>query len=243
MQTVFLTFFGSWVTSEVSFFFEDCSVCFCISDAEGSGDAVTDCAGLTGVAAALDVDEDVKLVRRACGNERLVDDLAHCVEREVVLKSALVDGDVAIARDETNSCDCSFSSACSEILNFLNFLCSHNSPQSVEFEFDRALCLVVMFTADVNAEFLEHLFAERVFRQHTLDCLVDSKIRFFGHQFLVLDLFESADKSCVIAIVFVLEFLARETNLLAVDYNDVVTTVDVGSVFRLVLALEDRCNL
>ena len=67
MQTVFLTFFGSWVTSEVSFFLEDCSVCFCICDAEGSCDAVADCAGLTGVAAALDVDEDVKLVRCACG--------------------------------------------------------------------------------------------------------------------------------------------------------------------------------
>lgn len=128
MKTVFLTFFGSWVAGEVSFFLEDCSVGFCICDAECSCDTVTDCACLTCEAAALDVDEDVKLVRRVCCDERLIDDELHRVEWEVFFKRTLVDDDVALARDEADSCDGSFSSACSEILNLFNFLCSHNSP-------------------------------------------------------------------------------------------------------------------
>lgn len=160
MQTVFLTFFGSWVTSEVSFFLEDCSVGFCICDAEGSCDAVTDCTCLACEAAALYVDKHVELVGCVCCNEWLVDNEFHCVKWEVFFKRTLVDDDVAIARDETDSCDCCFSSTCSEILDFLNFLCSHNSPQLVKFELDRALCLIVVLCTHINAELLEHFLTE-----------------------------------------------------------------------------------
>ena len=128
MQSVFLTFFRTRVTSEVTFFLEDRSVCFAVCDAECSCDAVTDSACLAGVTAAVHVDVDVKLVGRARCNERLIDDEFHRVKREILVESAFVDDDRAVAGDKTNSCDSGLSSAGAEILNFLGFLISHISP-------------------------------------------------------------------------------------------------------------------
>ena len=129
VQTVFLTLFCSRVTSEVTFALESCSVRFAVCDAECSCDAVTDCAGLSGVTTAVNVDVHVKLVGRAGCNERLIDDELQRVKREVLVESALVDDDCAFAAgDKTNSCDSGLSSTGAEILNFLGFLSSHIPP-------------------------------------------------------------------------------------------------------------------
>ena len=128
VQTVFLTLFGSRVTSEVTFALESCSVRFAVCDAECSCDAVTDSACLAGVTAAVHVDVDVKLVGRARCNERLIDDEFHRVKREILVESAFVDDDRAVAGDKTNSCDSGLSSTGAEILNFLGFLSSHIPP-------------------------------------------------------------------------------------------------------------------
>ena len=98
---------------------------------------------------------------------------------------------------------------------------------------------MIVFTALVDTEFLEHCCTECVLGEHAFDCLVNSKFRFFAHKFLVLDLFESADITCVIAIIFVFKFLACEDNFFAVDDDDVIATVNVGCVFGLVFAFED----
>ena len=102
---------------------------------------------------------------------------------------------------------------------------------------------MVMLCTDVNAELFEHFCAEGVLGEHALDCLVHDEFGLFSHQFLVLDLFESADVTCVITIVFVLEFLASENDLFAVDYDNMVAAVDVGSVLGFVLPFKDRSNL
>ena len=104
MQSVFLTFFRTRVTSEVTFFLEYRSVCFAVCDAECSCDAVTDSACLTGITAAVHVDVDVKLVGRAGSNEGLIDDEFQRVKREILVESAFVDDDRAVAGDNTNSC-------------------------------------------------------------------------------------------------------------------------------------------
>ena len=128
MQTVFLTLFRTRVTSEITFSLECCSVCFAVCDAESSCNAVTDCACLTGVTAAVHVDVNVELVGSAGCNEGLIDDELHRVKREILVESALVDDDCAFTGNEANSCDSRLSSACAEILNFLGFLSSHISP-------------------------------------------------------------------------------------------------------------------
>ena len=101
MQSVFLTLFRTRITCEITFSLECCSVCFAVCDAERSCNAVTDCAGLTGVAAAVHVDIDVKLVGCACCNEGLVDDEFHRVKREILVESAFVDDDIAFTGDKT----------------------------------------------------------------------------------------------------------------------------------------------
>lgn len=127
VQTVLLAFLLSGVAFEVACFFQGCAVGFLVADAECTGDAVADGARLTRHTAAVDVDDDVELVRCGNGFEGLIDDKTHCVEGEVILEGALVDGDVAFTGDKTHSCDGSLSSAGAEILNFLlyGFLRSH----------------------------------------------------------------------------------------------------------------------
>lgn len=130
VQSVLLTLFGSWVAGEVAFLLEDGSVRLAVCDAERSCYAVADSARLSGKAAAADVDEHVILVLGAGGNEGLIDDQLHRIEGEVFLKAALVDDDIALTCHETHSCDSGLSSAGAEILNFLGFFGSHNSPLS-----------------------------------------------------------------------------------------------------------------
>ena len=102
---------------------------------------------------------------------------------------------------------------------------------------------MIMLCTCVNAEFLEHFCAERVLGKHALNCLVHCEFGFFRHQFLVLDFLESADVTGVIAIVLIFEFVARENDFVAVDYDNVVAAVDVGSVLWFIFALQDSSNL
>ena len=100
-----------------------------------------------------------------------------------------------------------------------------------------------VLAAGVDAQFLEHLSAEGGLGEHTLDRLVDGEFGLLAHKFLVLNLFETADVTGVIAIVFLLQFSAGEHNLIAVDDYNVVATVDVGSVLGLVFSFEYARNL
>ena len=73
LQAVFLTLFHAGVTGQEAFLLEDGAV-FRVCLAEGSGDAVTDRAGLAGGAAALDGDVEVELTHGVRSFQRLTDD-------------------------------------------------------------------------------------------------------------------------------------------------------------------------
>ena len=121
MKSVFLSFFGSGVSREETCFFESGTVSVAVHGAERSCDAVTDCAGLTCYTAALDVDENVKLVFCAGGLKRLIDDKSCRIHGEVFFDSSLVDDDLTFAAgDKANTGDGRFSSARCNILNFFN---------------------------------------------------------------------------------------------------------------------------
>ena len=66
---------------------------------------------------------------------------------------------------------------------------------------------MIVFTALIDTEFLEHCCAESVLGEHAFDCLVNSKFRFLVHKFLVLNFLETADITGVITIVLVFQLL------------------------------------
>ena len=102
---------------------------------------------------------------------------------------------------------------------------------------------MVVLAARIDAELLEHISAEGVLGEHTLDGFVDGELGLLVHELFVLHLFETADVAGVIAVIFLLQLLAGEHHLVAVDDDDMVAAVDVGSVFGLILAFEDGSHL
>ena len=102
---------------------------------------------------------------------------------------------------------------------------------------------MIVFTACIDTELLEHCCTECVLGEHALDCLVNSKFRFFFHKLLVLDFLESSNITCVIAIIFVFKLLACEDNVFAVDDDDVIAAIHMGREGRLVLAAKQHGSL
>lgn len=74
-----------------------------------------------------------------------------------------------------------------------------------------------------------HRTADSVFGKHTLDGFVYDEFGFFGHKFLVLNFFETADVTRMITVVFLFKFFTGEANLIGIDDNDVIARIDVGS--------------
>src|SRR6476619_465861 len=70
---------------------------------QGARDPVADGAGLAGGPSARHPYEDVELLGRVHGQERLLDDHLQDVVREVLVERALVDGDGAGARDQPDA--------------------------------------------------------------------------------------------------------------------------------------------
>ena len=94
----------------------------------------------------------------------------------------------------------------------------------------------------IYIEVAEQLGTETVLRKHSLDGMLHDKGRlaiehFFGRsETLATRITGMAD------VHLVGQFLSRETDLLGVDDDDVVTTVGVGSEIRFVLAAEDKSD-
>ena len=84
---------------------------------------------------------------------------------------------------------------------------------------------MIVFASSVNVEFFYHRATDRVFGKHSLNGLIYDEFGFFGHKFFVLNLFEAADVSRMITIIFLFEFLAGETNLIGIDDNDIIARI------------------
>ena len=104
-ETVFFTFFSARITGEEPCFFE-CASKFRFCNDKRAADAVTDCACLSGVTAADDVDVNVVFTFGFSESERLTNDKLQSVKTEVFVQAAFVDDDFAAAvRDDSYPCD------------------------------------------------------------------------------------------------------------------------------------------
>jgi hypothetical protein len=100
-----------------------------------------------------------------------------------------------------------------------------------------------MLVAGVDEELFVHLAAQAVFRQHAFDGPFDDRIRTTAQEVLGDLVLLSAGVAGEVDINFVFQFVTRKHNLVGVDDNDEVATVDVGSVVGFVLAPENCGNL
>lgn len=74
---------------------------------------------------------------------------------------------------------------------------------------------MTMLVAGIHVEFFNHRTADSVFGKHTLDGFVYDEFGFFGHKFLVLNFFETADVTRMITVVFLFKFLPVRRTLSA----------------------------
>ena len=80
------------------------------------------------------------------------------------------------------------------------------------------------------------LSAQGVGRNHALNSVGHSLIAGFSHQSLILGFLQAADPAGMSAMELLLQLLAGQDSLIAVDDDDVVTAVNVGGESGLVLA-------
>src|SRR5699024_7460822 len=78
---------------------------------------------------------------------------------------------------------------------------------------------------------------------HALNGNVHSLVGALRHQGLVLDLLQAADPARVSTVVLLLQLLAGQNSLVAVDHDHVIAAVHVGSKGNLVLATQQNSSL
>ena len=101
-----------------------------------------------------------------------------------------------------------------------------------------------MLSTLVNAQSLCSSSAKSVVGEHTLNSYGHSSVRLLSHQLVILDLLETADPAGVPSVVLLLlKLLACENSLVAVDDDNVIAAVSVGSKGRLMLTSEDVSSL
>jgi len=110
LETVLLSFLHSGVSCEETCLLEERTVCV-VSEEESSGNAVADCACLTGDTTTVNVSNDVKLTCCVCYAEGLVDDELECFKTEVIVNVTIVDCDLACTGIESNASYGALSSA------------------------------------------------------------------------------------------------------------------------------------
>ena len=100
-----------------------------------------------------------------------------------------------------------------------------------------------MSSARKDFQLTVHVATQRVFRQHAFNRGLDHALRSFGDQLFEVDRLNPARETGVRVVHLVSGFSTSDTDLLSIDNNDVVTGVNVRSVFRLVLATQTARDL
>ena len=135
-ETVLLTLFHSWVTSEEASLLKLWTKCFTIVLKKSSCYAVTDSTSLTRNATACNSANDIELAVSFCKNERLTNDELQCFKTEIFINISVVNCDFACTLIKSYSCNRAFSSTstvkirCLILhLNIASFLISNKMHQ------------------------------------------------------------------------------------------------------------------
>jgi hypothetical protein len=101
---------------------------------------------------------------------------------------------------------------------------------------------VRVLVAGIDEEFLVHLPAEAILRQHAFDGPFDDGVRAAAQEVLGNLFLLPAGVAGEIDVDLVVQFVAGEDHLVGVDDDDEVAAVDVGGVVGFVLAPENGGN-
>ena len=99
-----------------------------------------------------------------------------------------------------------------------------------------------MLVAGINLELLEHCATQRSARKHALYSQLDDTLRRSVNQFAECYGLQAARKCGVRVINLVLHLVACDRHFLGIDDDDVVTSINMRSVFRLVLTTQTAGN-
>ena len=103
LETVFLSFLHTRVTSEKSCLFEKGTIFFFVNSEKCSCNTVSDSACLTGNTAAGNCADDVKFALCICNCEGLTNDELQCIKSEVIVNIAFIDGDNTCTGENANT--------------------------------------------------------------------------------------------------------------------------------------------
>ena len=107
----------------------------------------------------------------------------------------------------------------------------------------RLLCIVWVRWPRIHFQLLKHRSAKRIARQHTLDSTLQHTLWRTIDKLLKRERLQTTGVTRVVVIHFVRRLRARDSNLFAVDHDDVITHVHVRCVFGLVLAAQTMRDL
>jgi len=100
-----------------------------------------------------------------------------------------------------------------------------------------------MFGTAVHLELAVHRAAERILRQHALDGDFDDALRMRCQQVLETHGLQVADVAGEAVVHLVVQLGASDGNLLRVDHDDIIASVDVRSELGLMLAAQTAGDL
>ena len=97
-----------------------------------------------------------------------------------------------------------------------------------------------MFRTGIYFELCHHLTTERITRNHALNRLLNHAFRKTTAQdFTGCGIFNAADITGMLIIVFVSELFAGQFNFVGIDNNDIVAAIQVRGEIRLILAAQN----
>ena len=202
---------------------------------------MADSASLAGTATADDVDDNVELALVLSQNERAVGEQLQGLQHKVGVDVAALDGHLAGAVVNANAGNGMLTTASAVEIRF-GFVHLLLPPHSNLNSFG-LLSSMSMVSSLVAVQAGHSLGADGVRGDHALDSVGHGLVAVLSHQGLVLGLLQAADPAGMSAMELLLQLLAGQDSLIAVDDDDVVTAVNVGGESGLVLAAQDDSSL
>ncbi len=100
-----------------------------------------------------------------------------------------------------------------------------------------------MLSTGIYFQLFEHRASQRTARQHATNRRLDSTLWGFLDQFFKANGFQTTDVTRVVVIHFVLCLITANAYFLRIDHNNIVASINMRSVLRLVLAAQTSGNL
>ena len=100
-----------------------------------------------------------------------------------------------------------------------------------------------MLSTGIDPEVASDFAAESVVRQHAVDSANERSSRLSLDEFLESECAETADEACVVAVEHVSLFVSRNSDLVGVDDDYIITHFLVRCVGRLFLSTKNRSSL